>query len=184
MRKMKKLKTEQLSIFDTMNEEPEKEKATARERIMGWVSFLSMVIFLLGGNFYFSTIEVSGESMMPSYENGDKLFAYKSKDVSFGDVVVVDSIALDEYIIKRVIGMPGDHVQVSEAGVIINDEKLSEEYIDEAMLVDDAIDITLPEGRYFVMGDNRNHSADSRVIGSVTEAEVLYEIGFKLPINW
>ena len=138
----------------------------------------------LDGHFYFNTIEVSGESMMPTYENGDKLFAYKSKDVSFGDVVVVDSIALDEYIIKRVIGVPGDHVQVSEAGVFINDEKLEEDYINENMLVDDAIDITLTEGRYFVMGDNRNHSADSRVIGSVADAEVLYEIGFELPINW
>lgn len=101
-----------------------------------------------------------------------------------GDVVVVDSVALDEYIIKRVIGVPGDHVQVSEAGVFINDEKLEEDYINENMLVADAIDITLTEGRYFVMGDNRNHSADSRVIGSVADAEVLYEIGFELPINW
>lgn len=184
MRKMKKIKTEQLSIFDTMNEKPEKEKMTPREKFMEWGAFLAMVIFLAGGRFYFNTIEVSGESMMPTYENGDKLFAYKSKDVSFGDVVVVDSVALDEYIIKRVIGVPGDHVQVSEAGVFINDEKLEEDYINENMLVADAIDITLTEGRYFVMGDNRNHSADSRVIGSVADAEVLYEIGFELPINW
>lgn len=79
-----------------------------------------------------------------------------------GDIIIFDHEEFDEHLIKRVIGMPGDEVLISGGQVYVNGEKMNEPYIAE---MDDGShdgQFTVPEGKLLVLGDNRNHSNDSR----------------------
>lgn len=87
----------------------------------------------------------------------------------------------DIYWVKRVIGLPGDVILLSDGIVYRNGEALSEEYINhEEYPVYEDTEITVPEGYLWVMGDNRNHSSDSRVIGCVPVENVIGKLKFRI----
>ena len=91
--------------------------------------------------------------------------------------------------IKRVIGLPGDTISSQDDVIYINDEPLSETYLSEETLQNntntiDFAPLTIPEGEYFVMGDNRNHSFDSTEFGPIPEESINAEILFRFwPLN-
>ena len=126
--------------------------------------------------YLFTTIPVEGGSMEANFHNEDKVLLLKPvKNFRYGDVVVFKSGTFDEkgnerYFIKRIIGMPGDTVEIirdPDDGVYYvyrNGEKLIEEYIGSAMK-SEMSRRTVPEGQFFYMGDNRGNSTDSRVLG-------------------
>jgi signal peptidase I len=136
------------------------------------------VIIFLAMNFTLQTSVVTGSSMEPNLHHGQRLVlskvAYMRQSPEMGDIVVFDppqnqgSVPL----IKRVIGLPGDVVWVDGGSVYVNDKKLLEPYISEPPHYNYEV-ITVPEGHYFVLGDNRNQSADSHQGWTVPEDNLI-----------
>lgn len=144
-----------------------------------------VVVVVLCVGFFIKPIVVDGESMLPTLESKDYLLisrqAYTFGEPEHGDIVVFPhKEGTDEKLyIKRVIALPGDHLTIQNGNVYINGVTLNEEYIDGADTSGD-IDYVIPEGRIFVMGDNRNNSSDSRFFGTVKIDDVIGEAFVRL----
>ena len=130
---------------------------------------------------YYRLAVVNGDSMEPTYTQGDIIFVKIGKTPQRGDIVVIDSKAIGGRIVKRVIAVEGDTVQTdgeaiviekAEEAIWVNGVILEEKYIKEPYAMEDVF-LTVPDKSIYVMGDNRNHSRDSRIIGAVSIAEVV-----------
>lgn len=123
--------------------------------------FLS-VAFLM--NFVFLNAYIPTGSMENTIMTGDRVVGIRFiKDYKRGDIAVFkDPDGSGEYLIKRIIGLPGDTITITNGEVYVNNTKLDEPYIKEEMAKEESFAITLPEEGYFVMGDNRNDSFDAR----------------------
>ncbi|MBQ2706197.1 MAG: signal peptidase I [Agathobacter sp.] len=150
--------------------------------IMTWVAEIAGVIllaFVLVSAFGIRT-NVVGQAMSDTLENGDEVFINKlAKSPDSGDVIVFlpNGNEKSHYYIRRVIGVPGDRVLIKDGAVYINGE-LYNEKIDVAAMEDEGIageEITLAEDEYFVLGDNRNNSEDSRYanIGNIKKEYIV-----------
>ena len=160
-----------------MNKEDNKEEAPEQEqsiwRSLGGTLLYLLVIVLLTWvivTFVGQRTKVDGHSMEPTFSDGDNLIvdklSYRFREPERYDIIVFPyQHAENTYYIKRIIGLPGDTVQVIDGYVYINGKKLDEHYGAEVM-EDPGIaaePIKLGDDEYFVLGDNRNHSSDSRV---------------------
>lgn len=110
-------------------------------------------------------IKVPTGSMMPTVEIGDQLFVtriYNTSNIKRGDIVVFNSDEFSEPLLKRVIGLPGDHVEIkSDGSVYVNGNKLEEDYVKYPGGKTD-MSFNVPEGKFLMLGDNRNNSDDAR----------------------
>lgn len=147
-----------------------------------WALFVIIAIGLpiIITNFITRTT-VSGTSMLPTYVDGEKLWLSKVSEINNGDVIVANCAGDKEefYIIKRVIASPGDRLVIAGNDVYVNDNLLDESYIKDSEWNTDFIfnlDITLDENEYFLMGDNRIESMDSRIIGPINQKNILGKI--------
>ena len=156
------------------------DKSKKRE-LLDWIKSMAVaIVFVIAmQKFVFSPILVDGASMMPTYEDGDIVIVNKiGKQISGIERfdVIVFKAPIGEIYIKRVIGLPGDHIAYENDTLYINGEALKEPYLDlykEQLLdkgtltpdftLEDLTDYsTIPEGYLFVLGDNRRISNDSR----------------------
>ena len=169
--------------------EPPRE--TTWQKIVEWIKVMvaAVVIGLLITTFVMQRNTVSGESMVPTLLPRDELIVEKVSKwfggIQRGDIITVhmeNPVLTDgeANIIKRVIGMPGDHVQIEDGRVRVNGEWLEEDYL-PADVTTDAFgnrhkDVLLGEDEYFVMGDNRSLSLDSRRLGPIDKKNIIGEV--------
>ena len=118
--------------------------------------------------------KVQGNSMNPTLSDGDIYIAAAGSRPRAGDIVIADSTVLDTAIVKRVVGVPGDTLAITDGTVYRNGVPLEETYLGEPMDTANIPAFTLEEDMYFLMGDNRNNSLDSRRIGPVSREEIRY----------
>jgi len=139
---------------------------------------LAVVLYL----FIMTPHEVVGNSMHPTYKNGEYLMAnkitYRFREPQRGDVVIFKYSDTQDFI-KRVIGIPGDEVMIKDGSIYINGDKLDESnYLAESVItnggsyIHEGQSITVPEGQYFVSGDNRPNSSDSREFGPISKERI------------
>lgn len=152
--------------------------------------FLDMaeVVFFAIGIFFFVYLlvmrphKISGESMMPNYPDSEYLLtekvSYYKNDPKRGDVVVFKPPVSEDEFIKRVIALPGETVSVTNCRIFVNGDPLEESYIPHDMCttggayLQEGEVITVPDGEYVVIGDNRPHSYDSRNWGPITKKDI------------
>lgn len=153
--------------MEVLNEK--KEKSSTKSTILPVVFG---VIFGLFINMFVGLVKVDGVSMEPTYEDRDALLVRKLGSFKKGEIVVFNT-GNNKYLIKRIIATPGDTISISNNLVSVNGVVLDENYIKGETLVNSNINVTLGEKEYFVMGDNRENSLDSRVIGVIKEDKIL-----------
>lgn len=138
-----------------------------------------VVIFALINTFLFSIYIVSGESMYPNFKDGDIIFwqknVYTAKNPARGDIVVVSypGDPDNKKYVKRVIGLPGEKLEIKNGLVYINDEEIEEKYLDFGTETTPDGVWQLTDNQFFVMGDNRPESNDSRYFGPVEKKYLL-----------
>ena len=152
-------------------EEIEEEKPNVMRELLGMLVYVGIVLAItfLIITFVGQRTHVSGESMENTLDDGDQLivdkFTYRFHDPERFDIIVFPFRYKDNtYYIKRIIGLPGETVQIVDGEIYINGELLEESYGREVMQDAGlaAEPITLGDDEYFVLGDNRNYSSDSR----------------------
>lgn len=136
-----------------------------------WFILVVFVLFLVHV-FLVSIYIVEGPSMNPALKTKDAVvlnkIVYYLANPKRGDIVVVcyPGDPQKTYYVKRIVGLPGEKIEVREGQVYINGQKLIETYVEDQITEPD-FSLSVPEGMYFTMGDNRSLSSDSRVWGTV-----------------
>lgn len=143
---------------------------------------LIILIIILLKIFVFNFILVKGDSMNPNYKNNDFMFLnkikYKFSSIKRGDVIVLKYNNTD--LIKRVIAIPKDKIKVENGKLYINNKEFKETYINSYTAAEDFSEITIKDNEYFVMGDNRYNSYDSRNFGSINKNSIKGKVEFRI----
>ncbi|MFK4566372.1 signal peptidase I [Enterococcus sp. UD-01] len=175
-----------------------KNRATIVQTIVQFTVILLFVLFLR--KFVLTPVEVIGISMEPNYHETDRLWQTSLVSPKRFDVATFPSPRNGKRILKRVIGLPGDTIRMENDQLYINDKKYDEPYLDKAKAsVNDDAPLTadfsletiqvgattkVPEGKYFVLGDNRRVADDSRYFGFVDQESIAGVVYFRYyPLN-
>ncbi len=155
-----------------------------------WVKTIvvAFVIMMLLNLFVFNLSMVKGQSMQPTLVERDRLFVnkivYHLGTPSRSDVIVLrdpsEGVEKKDFLVKRIVGLPGDTIEVRDHHLYVNGEQQAETYTDIEVQDPDFGPITLEPDHFFVMGDNRHEgkSKDSRVFGSITSDEIVGKAEF------
>ena len=180
-------------IIDSEENAPEKPKKGWKRELLEWIESLGIAVIaaLIIVNFVFSMVKVEGKSMEPTLQNHDFLFVFRlGYTPDNGDVVVFEPVGEPKkYYIKRVIATEGQTVNIVNGDVYVDDVLLEEDYIQGTTYNNYGSEFpqTVPEDCVFVLGDNREHSRDSRDpvgVGMVKNESIAGKALFRLlPLN-
>lgn len=157
------------------------EEKNLLKELLGWVRDLAiaLVVVFLIFNFIGQKTNVVGKSMEPTLHDGDQLIidkmTYRFQDVERFDIIVFPYEPKLFYI-KRVIGMPGETISIEEGKVLVDGQAIDQEYgFDIIQEYGNNLPLIVPPGEYFVMGDNRNNSSDSRYqdVGTIAGNDIV-----------
>lgn len=150
------------------------------------------VVFFIVKSFLLAPSVVWGESMQPTFSDQDKVIINKMAAIDRFDVIVFHAPDSDNYYVKRVIGLPGDHIEYKNNILYLNGDPIEEPYlINENNSLTSGFQTgdfaleeltgysTVPENAYFVLGDNRGNSNDSRFFGFLNEHAIIGEVTFR-----
>ena len=144
--------------------------------LLPYIIIILVVLFIKA--FIVTPIKVNGESMYPTLEEGDIMIlnktAYYFNEPERFDIVVVNMP--DEYLIKRVIGLPGEHIEYKNNTLYVDGKKVKENFkhgVTANFNIEELGSDTIPLNTYLVLGDNRENSLDSRELGFIREDQLL-----------
>lgn len=162
-----------------------KNQIDLKKELLSWffIIVFSISVSFICKQYLFSPVVVEGASMEPTYEDQDVIIISKISDIKRFDQIVFQSPIEDELYIKRVIGLPGDTIEMKDDVLYINGEKYEEPYVNrkenrkkytEDFTLEELIgEKTVPDGHVFVLGDNRLRSSDSRHYGIISMDEIV-----------
>lgn len=156
--------------------------------LQGIVVILAIMVMIY--LFIMSPQEINGASMEPNFHNGQYILTnkieYKLREPKRGDVVIFKSPRnKDIDYIKRIIGEPGDRVMLKAGSYYVNGTRLNEPYLTPNTYISagnylrEEYEVTIPKGQYFVSGDNRGHSSDSREFGPIPKDDFIGKAFFR-----
>lgn len=166
------------------------------KELLSWLKALlvAVIIVLLCRHFLITPSVVKGESMMPNLEDGDRIILSKISSIDRFDEIAFKAPDSNDNYVKRVIGFQGDTIEVRDDHLYINGELYEEPYLDEyKSLLSEGQKLTndftlqeltgresVPEGKIFVLGDNRRVSKDSRQFGFIDEEDIIGDVKMRI----
>ncbi len=159
---------------------PQSSRGLGEFLVILLVSFV--LVFGFVGPMIAATFYIPSQSMIPTFSVQERVlvnkFIYRFTEPERGDIVVFESVeGGEEDLLMRVVGMPGDKISVRGGRLLVNGEPQTEPYVNKRFPDRSTFaPITVPEGHYFVMGDNRANSRDSRFFGPVPKEKIEGEV--------
>lgn len=155
-----------------------KKNSLEKEIISIFKTFvICFIIVFLINKFLFLHVIVEGSSMNPTLETKEVGFTNIIGKTLFGierfDIVVIKDAENNRFLIKRIIGLPNDEIKYKDNNLYVNGAKVEEDFIDKNQYFTDDLTIKLGEDEYFVLGDNRNNSEDSRFFGPISYNQII-----------
>lgn len=148
-----------------------------------YMVIICLIIAKLITSFVFLSVMVDGSSMEPNLKEGDKAITdglfYKVFGIDRFDVVIVEHKLFEDKLVKRVVGLPGETIKYEKGVLYVNGEMVEEDFISEEVRLqtkttygNDTFEVRLGEDEYYVLGDNRGNSTDSRYFGKIKKSNI------------
>ncbi|OEG16944.1 signal peptidase I [Enterococcus termitis] len=182
-RRIRKGKTSALSF----SQKKKRKQAKRKRLIFEWSITLgiSLILLIIINISTFSVVTVDGYSMTPTINDQDKLFVFKWGKVNRFQLIYFKDPKKNEVSVRRIIGLPGERIEYREGILYVDNSQVPERFIeaiDEAteepitgnFTLDEILEVgSIPEGHYFVLGDNRQYATDSRYYGFIDEKSII-----------
>lgn len=172
--------------LEFLNKSPEHAKQSLGSHLVEFIQTLVIFAAIASAIYLFlaQPHKVSGKSMFPNFDNGDYIITdkitYRVSQPKRGDVIVFKNPRDESQdFIKRILGLPGDTVEIKSGHIYLNGKLLEEPFLDSSVITNpgfflqESETMVVPEGSYFVVGDNRQNSSDSREWGFLPKNEII-----------